>query len=143
MEAKVSTLARNANFRSNGSKKGHSVREWRRRRKFCTVNPHTFVHFLDPETQKEPFHARVVKAEIVLHCKINAFEQTPDQKCQFSEPKYADLPLKKISAFATLARNCQFWSGACPKPCILRCKTTFAFTTLARNGSSCVSGSKK
>ena len=38
------------------------------------------------------------------------------------------------------SQNCHFWSGVCSKPCILRCKTTFAFTTLARNCNFRASG---
>ena len=50
-----------------------------------------------------------------------------------SSHKHSFLLSKRISRFTTLARNDHFWSGVCPEPCILQCKTTFAFTSLARN----------
>ena len=126
---------------------------------FWTVKLNTFVRFLDPETRKWPFRARVVKAKVVLHGKIDSFGHTPDQNghsvrerwkhfflngkneyfCSIVEPrgptnyqKYSVLPSKKRH-YQKLIRNCQFWSGACPNLSILPCKTTFAFTTLARN----------
>ena len=90
--------------------------------------------FVRPDARKWPFRARAVKALIVFHGKSAYFCSRFGAGDAKSEQKYADLPLKKISAFAPLRRNGHFGSGACPKPCILRCKTTFAFTTLARNG---------
>jgi hypothetical protein len=39
--------------------------------------------FFDPETRKEPFRARVVKAKVALHRKIHGFGHTPDQKWPF------------------------------------------------------------
>ncbi len=74
----------------NGCHLRHSATEW---------------PFVRPDARKLPFHARVVKAKVVLHRKIHGFEPTPDQKWQLCEQKYADLPLKQISALATLAQN--------------------------------------
>ena len=54
---------------------------------------------------------------------------------------YSFLPLKK-KCFHRSRTEWPFWSGVCPKLYILQCKTTFAFTTLVRNGHLRVSGSK-
>ena len=54
---------------------------------------------------------------------------------------YSFLPFKK-KCFHRSRTEWPFWSGVCPKLYFLQCKTTFAFTTLVRNGHLRVSGSK-
>ena len=43
----------------------------------------TELPFYRPDAQKWPFRTRVVKAKVVLHCKIVSFGHTPDPKWPF------------------------------------------------------------
>ena len=43
----------------------------------------TELPFYRPDAQKWSFRTRVVKAKVVLHCKIGDYGHTPDQKWSF------------------------------------------------------------